>query len=153
MIASFGGVGLRSSSPKKPVCWWQIWGGFSLVNNPVLSSFLYGAFRARAVYGYREWIHRNIFISDTSSSGRCLSFALCTFLYWDAMSHSFFRIFKCDFLTLSDLEILSVNCFARFVSTESFDGSVSTECFFLFFSFWETSLAMFALSFLVPCVT
>ena len=86
---------------------------FSLVNNPVLSSVLYGAFRARAVYGYREWIHRNIFSSDISSSGRCLSFALCTF-----------PILRCNvsfilpyiqmrfFLTLSDLEILSVNCFA-----------------------------------------
>ena len=51
------------------------------------------------------------------------------------MSHSFFRIFKCDFLTLSDLEILSVNCFARFVSTESFDGSVSTTMFFPFLFF------------------
>ena len=82
---------------------------FSLVNNPVLSSFLYGAFRARTVYGYHEWIHRNTFLRILLWEGDAFLLRSGLFLYWDAMSHSFFRIFKCDFLTLSDFEILSVN--------------------------------------------
>ena len=115
---------------------------FSLVNNPVLSSFLLmepSALEPSTVImnGYTVIF----FSSDTSLSGRCLSFALYTF-----------PILRCDvsfilpyiqlrfFLTLSDLEILSVNCFARFVSTESFDGSVSTDFFSFSFLFGKQVL-------------
>ena len=128
---------------------------FSLVNNPVLSSFLLmepSALEPSTVimngftviffffgYFFERAMHFFCALYFSYIEMRCL---IHSSVYSNAI-----------FLTLSDLEILSVNCFACFVSTEYFDGSVSTECFFLFFSFWETSLAMFALSFLVPCVT